>query len=659
MSIILSHLLDVEKYMLSELAYLHLPEDLSHRDFSAHPMPLAQYIDVIPRTRISYYRKRDSDGTHNIYLRERERRFREIIESSASLGDVLVVDYINDNYDAYGNTPNRRKTSLVALAFEDGDHNMAVVYSGCEESCPSAIFLDWTDCLAAALGAVTPQQKSALAFFDKQLAKNPREIGVIGHSKGGNLSTHIYVNRLSSGVSAYCINAQPYCWTILSDAQKAALKDERYEYIEHDGDIVSHAGLYQACASRVVPVNPYLGRARVIDFHSYASQQFDLRGNLTGQRILRKTASAVRSRLFGDNVREKARTREEALDKFEALLTDVQSIDRLSDLALEEICMACSVSAAVMLLRGQSARGSYLYPYMAKGSGAHKLHSVNLTPDAGRMQKALEQGFPVYYSAMSEESPHLQTIGNIMGMRITSAALVPIARDDAPYDGVLEILCDGDAVSADDLSLACEMAVRFAGRLAGVAPEAYPRPVSAGPLMRLRHADGTAFDINRYEYREMPLDAQSRKPWLDLFTRGAMAGGDALTFDGWQLDSSDRATLRHWSSIGVANIGARKPARRTVRACLEKNDTVLYTPEQAVRVAGLSAEKINARVCELEIYDRLCFELADALMRRTPLVVFDRSCAPKEAASFFRANLRLVCYDKLATVLVLTNDDNV
>lgn len=653
MSLILSQLLDAEKYMLSELAYFHLPDDLAGRDFHAQPLPLSEYVETIPRCRLSYFMKRDADGTHNRYFADRIARFRALLEKTVNLGGVGLVDYINDNYDAYGNTPFRRKTSLVALAFEDEDKNLAVVYSGCEESCASAIFLDWTDCVPAALGAITPQQKRALAFFDRQLAHQAKEIGVIGHSKGGNLATHIYVNRLDTGVRAYCINAQPYCWTILSDEQKAALKNERYEYIEHSGDIVCHAGLYQACASRIVPVNPYLGRGRVVDFHCYTSQLFDLRGNLAGQRVLRKTASTARSRLFGDTAQETAPTPEEVLQKFDEMLQDIQSIDRLSDLALEEICMAGKMSAAVMLLRGQSARGPYLYPYLARGKGAENLHSVNLSLDPGRMQEAVDQGFPVYYSAMSEESPHLLTLGNILGLQIRSAALVPIARDDMPYDGVLEILCDDEAVSAEDLSFACDMAARFAGRLSKLAPAEYPKPVSAGPLIDLQNADGSALVMNRYEYREMQADAQAREKWLRVFARGALSEGDALTFDGWRLDPADRSTLGHWSKLGVAIVGANHAPSKTARACLRKNSVLFYTPEQAAAIAGLPPEKLDTRVRDLETYDRLCFALADALMRRVPLIVFDAAGVNDENAKLFCANLRLTCYDKLATVLVL------
>lgn len=650
MSLILPRLLDSEKYMLSELAYFHLPKELAGRDFGEHPLGLAEYVEAIPRCRLSYYMKPEADGGHSRYFADRIKRFRGIIERSQNLEGVSLTGYINDNYDAYGNTVGRDRSGLVALAFSDSEDNLIVVYSGCEESCPSSILLDWADCVRAAVGVITRQQRAALRFFDGQVCEKTRGKGVIGHSKGGNLATHIYVNHMGEGIRAYCINAQPYCWPKLSGKQKAALKGEAYELIMHAGDIVSYAG-YQSCISRIVPVNPYLGRARVIDFHCYVSQLFDEQGNLAGDRILRKTGSRLKSRLFNDYAQERAPSPEETLRRFEELLDSIPSLARLIHLALEEILLIGNMSSVVLLLRGRSARGDYLYPYIAKGKGARNLHSVNLSLDQGRMASAIEQGLPIYYPTLREESAHLLLLGNILEIKVRSAGIIPIAREGEPYAGVLEILCDDEKVDTNDLTTAFDMAALLSKRVSSLALTALFEPPET-PLCDIRLECGDSLLLNRYEYREI---GKSERNWLGILVFGALKEGDEMQFDGWRFDASDRSTLKNLRRRGVAYISAKewRAGGRRARALLPECDGIFYTPESAAEIAGLAPEKLDARLSELDQYERLCLRLAIALIKRSPLIIFDERDCPEESARLFRANLHLVCYDKLATVLVV------
>lgn len=653
MSLVLEHLLDEEKYMLSGLAYFHLPPDVMKRDFRALPLSLEDYVEMLPRCRRSYIIRKDSPEKTIAFTRQRQQYYRAILKRSNNLAGVRLMGYENDNYGAFGSTSQRVKTSLVALAFEDADSNLIVVFSGCEGRGLSAVLIDWTDCSLAGVGFTTRQQKRALRFYEGQLHQGTRQVGIIGHSKGGNLATHIYLNRLSHPPRVYCINAQPYCWLWLNDSQKAALKDERYEFIAHTGDVVVHAG-YQSCVSRIVPVNPYLSKTRVVDFHCYDSQRFDEYGNLTGERILRKTASDMRRRIFADHIFEKAPAPEETLRRFESLLMQIPSLERLVGIALEEICLASNISTVILSLFAHGNSRRHLYPYIAKGRGAWRMRGVALLPDPGRMADAISAGLPVLYPTIREESAHLTQLGNILQMNIRSAGLFPIPNGDDACDGMLEVLCDDSAsLSQEDLSLAFDMAFLLAQRISALEANQYPRPAPA-PLLELSLKGFEPLLIDMYQYREFTCDSPSQKAaLLAAFQRGAFSDNDQLTFDNWRFQPDDRSMLRNWRKQGVTVL-KRAQGKSSARAFLTKAcRRPLYSPEEASRLACFPLSLMDTPVSSLGEQDAITLSLAAALTKGIPLLVFDTQGFTKKDGLLFGASLRLLCEDKLATVLAL------
>lgn len=152
----------------------------------------------------------------------------EFTHPADNLDDVIITGYRNDNYGCYGNSDDKIKSSFVGLAMEDCENNGAVVFSGCEQMDLSSIVLDWGGCLIASLGVVTAHHHKAIDFFDYYMTGILGERNLFGHSKGGNLATYVYINRLDENTNAYCVNAQPYCWYTMSDNQKAALKTDRF-----------------------------------------------------------------------------------------------------------------------------------------------------------------------------------------------------------------------------------------------------------------------------------------------------------------------------------------------------------------------------------------------------------------------------------------------
>ena len=254
MSASLFRLMDREKYLLASMVYFHLPPEIARRDFEAAPLPLSEQIDLIPWCECGSANAKGPDGTDLNAMRRTHAELRHVYDTHPELHDLRLTGYVNDNAGAYSTTGTKGGSSFVAMSFRDDEGNGLVVYSGCETHRLRPMAVDYAGCFLAMLGKVTHQHRLALRFYDHAMADVTGERGIIGHSKGGNLATYVFISRLDQPTQAYCINAQPYCWWAMNARQQAALKSERYEFIAHAGDVVHHAG-YVSYVSRVVQMN--------------------------------------------------------------------------------------------------------------------------------------------------------------------------------------------------------------------------------------------------------------------------------------------------------------------------------------------------------------------------------------------------------------------
>ncbi|WP_187292119.1 Mbeg1-like protein [Bacillus sp. 1NLA3E] len=108
--------------------------------------------------------------------------------------------------------------------------------------------------LEAGIGIVTQQHEEANNFYKENTNKNTKgEITIYGHSKGGNLSTYVFLKNLKDNVKAYIVNGAPICYLGLSDKEKGALNSGRFTFITYVGDIVSHLGFAPYVDKIVVP----------------------------------------------------------------------------------------------------------------------------------------------------------------------------------------------------------------------------------------------------------------------------------------------------------------------------------------------------------------------------------------------------------------------
>lgn len=664
MSLKMSNLLDVEKYLLLELVYFHLPTPYKNQISRESPIKLDEYIDLVERCGYSIYPGFISRSAHGcLYKKRRQAHFKRIYAASDNLADVLITGYINDNYGPYGNTGNKNKTSLVGLALEDHDNNGAVVFSGCEQMDLSSTVLDWGDCLLASLGVVTSHHHKAMAFYDRYMAGIGGERNILGHSKGGNLATYVYINRLEQNTHAYCVNAQPYCWYTMTDTQKEALKTDRFEYIVHANDPTRKAS-YVSYISRTAPLNRYATR-RFIDIHGFAEVNFDAFGNLEGTRIIRETVSQLKSRFFNDYAAEKRLTHEACIAGFVEKLNEITSLPRLFSTVLDEILLVTEAGGAIIWLRDADDRGAYIYPLMIKSPGAQDLYQLKLRPGQGIAARCVFEGLPLYIKDTRQYRLPVESRNQKLGLTISSEIAVPLGIDEADVFGALELVNKREGIfSLEDFALVNEMTLLMLDtfKKSGQSLDDY-RDFS---LLQIRKGGKSTFAVEKNGYMEKGFASQTdKKAFLKKISGLSLEPNERLIFNRITFTPDKQDQLKRLRKQEYAMIFENPHLRYAkIRVNAVLIGLLLQLRENRInldRVAKMIGldDKLKSPIKDLSDAEYIRLEYGMARIRRPKLIIVNTPPQGLRPALY-----RVLCdrlkkdsQKKAATVVVLRNNN--
>ena len=660
MSLKMSNLLDVEKYLLLEMVYFHLPPAYKNKITRNTPMKLDEYIDLMDICGYAVYPgfvSRSQNGRK--YARLRQAHFRKIYAASENLADVIVTGYINDNYGQFGNTANKNKTSLVGLAFEDGQNNGAVIFSGCEQTQPSSVVLDWGGCFIASLGVVTTHHHKAMAFYDRHMAGILGERNILGHSKGGNLATYVYINRLAENTNAYCVNAQPYCWYTMTETQKEALKTDRFEYIVHANDPTRKAS-YVSYISRTAQLNRYAAQ-RFINIHGFEEVNFDEFGNLEGTRVIRETTSQLRSRIFKDYSAEKRLTHDECMANFQEKLKDVTSLPRLFSTTLDEMLLVTEAQAAIIWLKDRDAKGDFIYPLIIKSPGAEDLYQLKLREGYGIAAQCVFDGLPLFIRDSKQYQLHFDGLDRAMGITITSEIAVPLGIDETEVFGALELVNKkSDRFTLEDFALVNEMtlAMLIVFKKSGESLDSY-RDFS---LLQIRKSGKRLFAIERNGYQEKSFRTENEKKiFLKKITGQNLDPHERLIFNRKTFTSDKQEQLHRLRKQEYAII-FEKPQRRhaKIRVSSVLLALLLQVRENRVnlntvaKMMGLQ-DKLKTRIADLTDAEYIRLEYGMARIRRPKLIIVNTppSGLNSQAYGVLANRLKKDCQKKATTAIVL------
>ncbi|WP_026394948.1 GAF domain-containing protein [Acetobacterium malicum] len=660
MSLKMSNLLDIEKYLLLELVYFHLPPQYKNRITRETPIKLDEYIDLVEQCGYSIYPGFISRSEHGYqYKKRRQAHFKRIYASSDNLGDVVITGYVNDNYGSYGNTADKNKTSFVGIALADRENNGAVIFSGCEQMNPTSIVLDWGGCLIASLGVVTVHHHKAIAFYDHYMTGILGERNILGHSKGGNLATYVYINRLDENANAYCVNAQPYCWYTMDETQKEALKTDRFEYIVHANDPTRKAS-YVPYISRTAPLNRYATR-RFIDIHGFAEVNFDEFGNLEGARVIRETVSQLKSRFFNDYAAEKRLTHDECMARFQEKLNEITSLPRLFSTTLDEILLVTEARAAIIWFKDEDDRGPFIYPLIIKSPGAEDLYQLKLRPGQGIAAQSVFEGLPLYIKDSRQYRLPVGSLKQAMGLTITSEIAVPLGIDEAEVFGALELVNKrGGVFSLEDFALVNDMTLTMLElfKKSGQSLDNY-RDFS---LLQIRKGGQRTFAVEKNGFTEKAFASPAEKnAFLKKISGLSLEPNERLIFNRITFTRDKQEQLKRLRKQEYAIIFENPHLRHAkTRVSTVLIALLLQLRENRVnlntvaKMMGLH-NKLKTRINDLTDAEYIRLEYGIARIRRPKLVIVNSLPQGIDLAVYrvLCNRLKKDCQKKAVTVIVL------
>lgn len=149
---------------------------------------------------------------------------------NAGLGNIKITAIQNDS-----------TTGFQAMAFEDESLNTGISYRGSDCEWGNGGLADW---LIADIGEFitnnSKQSKQAIEFFDNHKSSTGQNY-IYGHSLGGNLTAHTYLERYSEITQAFSFNGLPVGHKLIDTKEKvAAFNDSKFECTVVGGDVFQH-----------------------------------------------------------------------------------------------------------------------------------------------------------------------------------------------------------------------------------------------------------------------------------------------------------------------------------------------------------------------------------------------------------------------------------
>jgi hypothetical protein len=233
----LDHLNEEEKNILLQLSYFDLPSQRRLQGLSLEEIWVK--VKKIP-------------GNGGEARRERlEEYFSSDRYQNSNLAHVTLSGYKNNNPKMNGES----ESGFVGYAWGDSDGNSTAVFRGSEDPTNWDHFqTDWVSNGSAGIGNEIQQQKEANHFYEEFVKGAKGEKLIVGHSKGGNLASYVFVNNLADNPSGYVVNGAPLFWPSLTEEQQEALKSNKFDFIAYEGDFVHDLG-YAPYVDKTVAIN--------------------------------------------------------------------------------------------------------------------------------------------------------------------------------------------------------------------------------------------------------------------------------------------------------------------------------------------------------------------------------------------------------------------
>lgn len=167
---------DVDSLVLSQLAYVHMPDNVPRLPSTGAALPASAYVSIRDLLRAECYDAMFPTKGANSSLCA----LVEAMAASPRFRGMRVGNYISVEDDQPGH-----EKQFAAVSVLIDDHTEFVAFRGSEDSIAA-----WKENFNMAFTCPVPAQASAARYLEHVAASSSRRLIVGGHSKGGNLAVY-------------------------------------------------------------------------------------------------------------------------------------------------------------------------------------------------------------------------------------------------------------------------------------------------------------------------------------------------------------------------------------------------------------------------------------------------------------------------------------
>ena len=392
---------------------------------------------------------------------------------------------------------------------------------------------------------------------------------------------------------------------------------------------------------------------------------FDEFGNLEGARVIRETASQLKSRLFKDYTAEKRLTHDQCMARFQEKLNEITSLPRLFSTTLDEILLVTEAQAAIIWFKDEDDRGPFIYPLIIKSPGAEDLYQLKLRPGQGIAAQSVFEGLPLYIKDSRQYRLPVGSLNQAMGLTISSEIAVPLGIDEAEVFGALELLNKREGVfSLEDFALVNEMTLAMLEvfKKSGQSLDNY-RDFS---LLQIRKGGKRIFAVEKNGFKEISFASQTEKnAFLKKITGLSLEPKERLIFNRITFTRDKQEQLKRLRQQEYAIIfenphlrQAKSQVRTVLLALLLRLREKRVNLHSVAKMIGLD-DKLKSPIKDLTDAQYIRLEYGMARIRRPKLIIVNTPSQGLSPAVYqlMCQRLKKDCQKKAVTVIVLNVDD--
>lgn len=318
----LENLTDRQKILLSQISYLDI--NLEGRNKIASG---GIYVSELKE----YLKNPETPFCGDAWLGEGGFNFvasgvvgKDNIPSRADVVDELITAGLGSL--KITNVSNNQKFSssgFQALTLKDSADNVAISYRGSDFDFSSGGIRDWVESdLLEYFKNDSTQRGEALEYFEANKNQNGKNY-LYGHSLGGNLTSHVYLQHYDEVQEAFTINGNPINQKLINTPERVAAFNDSKKYNCNIicGDVVGHLKSYELYKDNVNYIkNNDSMKESFVSAHMVQSATFDHTGNFvqtTEEEMIQKMGSFKTKFLqVIKNIREAMNDMQNKIDKF-------------------------------------------------------------------------------------------------------------------------------------------------------------------------------------------------------------------------------------------------------------------------------------------------------------------------------------------------------